>query len=108
MVSLADQLIKKFCVVCWPSNKNGLILSIIKRSDLVDSFGLEQGDVRKIFQYTLEGTPLLNTIPVKRLYNVKIITIGTYQWCCEHYSEFASSNNIAIFRNLDKNLKKIK
>ena len=35
---LAHFIVKKHCLVVWPSNKNGLIISIINRSDLVYPF----------------------------------------------------------------------
>ena len=86
-------------MILWPSNKNGLIISIINRTDLIDSIGLQKGDIREIVQITLQGTSLLNNIPVPKKFKIKILFIGTLEDCKQQFSEYATPAQLKLFRN---------
>ena len=61
----ATWLLKKFILVANSLSSKGLLFSIIKRTDLIDPYGLERGSIRKILR---KG----------KLEVIRVLTIGDF------------------------------
>ena len=99
---IATWLLKKHCLVSWPSCVNGLLISIINRENLIDSYNLQKGDKRLI------KIKLCSDGYYTRTVTVRIISIGTLEYCMNQFSEYACPSNIKIFHNFDQHMNKIK
>ena len=78
-LKLANFIVSKFILIAWPNIYPGLLFSIIRRTDLIDSFSLEKGELREI-----------NRNGIK--YTVRILVIGTLQQCLEGFSLFGNNS----------------
>ena len=61
----ATWLLKKFILVANSLSSKGLLFSIIKRTDLIDPYGIERGSLRKIIR---KG----------KLEVIRVLTIGDF------------------------------
>ena len=65
----ATWLVRRFSLIKWPAHHCGLLISIVKRTEFVDQFGLAVGDYRDIIKLNL---PFLTY----KTFKVKILKIG--------------------------------
>ena len=70
----ATWLVRKFCLIKWPSHHCGLLISIVNITEFIDQLGIATGDYRQILAANLPFNNL-------KKFNVKILKLGTLEEC---------------------------
>ena len=76
--------------LAWPVERNGLLFSIVNRSDFGKEYGIYKGQLRKL--------TVKETYPYSQLknYSVRILFVGSLKNCQIQFSEYGASSEFAV------------